>query len=188
MCHFVILLKNNLEWHIFRSIIYTNKDLNFNIKMTKDFLKTFFGIADEAEFEKIINDTAKLVKKFTDEYYEEKDKKTDAETYYKESKKEYNNGELVKKSEKEYVNGECTKNEEFDSTKQLGSDYCCGCVPKKHECDEPTIESALKKNEELAIQIEDMTRYIDKLNYKIKELEKKNAELNVVINNVKKCF
>lgn len=186
MCHFVRLLKNNLEWHIFRSIIYTNKDLNFNIKMTKDFLKTFFGIADEAEFEKIINDTAKLVKKLTDEYYEEKDKKSDAETYYKESKKEYNNGELVKKSEKEYVNGECTKNEEFDSTKQDGSD--CGCVHNKCKCDEPTLESLIKKNEELTRQNQDLIRYIDKFNNKIIELEKKNTELNVVINNVKKCF
>lgn len=153
--------------------------------MTKDFLKTFFGV-DETEFGKMVENATKMVKKLADEYNDENDENSDAETYYKETKKEYNNGELVKKSEKEYVNGECTKNEEFDSTKQLGTDG--GCVYKKRECDEPTIEEAFKKNEELALQIEDMTRYIDKLNYKIKELEKKNAELNVVINNVKKCF
>ena len=186
MCHFVRLLKNNLEWHIFRSIIYTNKDLNFNIKMTKDFLKTFFGV-DETEFGKIVENAAKMVKKLADEYSDENDEKSDTETYYKETKKEYDNGELVKKSEKEYVNGECTKNEEFDLSKPLGSDCGCGCV-NKWKCDEPTIEGAFKKNEELAIQIEDMTRYIDKLNDKIRELEKKNAELSVVINNVKKCF
>ena len=154
--------------------------------MTKDFLKTFFGV-DETEFEKMVENAAKMVKKLADEYSDENEEGVDAETYYKETKKEYDNGELVKKSEKEYVNGECTKNEEFDATKQLGTN--CGCVcNKEYEGNEPTIESTLKKNEELANQIEDMTRYIDKLNYKIKELEKKNAELNVVINNVKKCF
>lgn len=155
--------------------------------MTKDFLEKFFGV-DETEFGKIVENAAKMVKKLTDEYSDENDEKSDAETYYKETKKEYNNGELVKKSEKEYVNGECTKNEEFDSTKQIDSDCGCGCVYNKRKRDEPTIESTFKKNEELAIQIEDMTRYIDKLNDKIKELEKKNAELSVVINNVKKCF
>ena len=154
--------------------------------MTKDFLKTFFGV-DETEFEKMVENAAKMVKKLADEYSDENEEGVDAETYYKETKKEYDNGELVKKSEKEYVNGECTKNEEFDATKQLGTNCGCACN-KEYEGNEPTIESVLKKNEELANQIEDMTRYIDKLNYKIKELEKKNAELNVVINNVKKCF
>ena len=154
--------------------------------MTKDFLKTFFGV-DETEFEKMVENAAKMVKKLADEYSDENEEGVDTETYYKETKKEYDNGELVKKSEKEYVNGECTKNEEFDATKQLGTNCGCACN-KEYEGNEPTIESTLKKNEELANQIEDMTRYIDKLNYKIKELEKKNAELNVVINNVKKCF
>ena len=162
-----------------------NKDLNFNIKMTKDFLKTFFGV-DETEFGKMVENAAKMVKKLADGYNDENDENSDAETYYKETKKEYNNGELVKKSEKEYVNGECTKNEEFDVTKQL--DPNCGCAYKKRKCDEPTMESVLKKNEALAIQIEDMTRYIDKLNYKIKEIEKENADLKAIINNVKKCF
>ena len=153
--------------------------------MTKDFLKTFFGV-DETEFEKMIENAAKMVKKLADEYNDENDEKSDAETYYKETKKEYNNGELVKKSEKEYVNGECTKSEEFDATKQLGSD--CGYKHNKCKCNDSKINSTIKKNEELTRQIEDMTLYIDKLNYKITEIEKKNAELSAVINNVKKCF
>ena len=147
--------------------------------MTKDFFKMFSGMND-ADFEKMVENAVKVVKAFVDE----KDEHTDAETYYKETKKEYNDGELVKKSEKEFVNGECTKDEEFDATKMIDGDSCCS----KCKCDSPKINSILLKNEELANQIDDMTRYIDKLNDKINELEKKNANLNAIINNVKKCF
>lgn len=151
--------------------------------MTKDFFKMFSGMND-TEFEKMVENAVKIVKAFVDEHDDEKDEHTGAETYYKETKKEYNDGELVKKSEKEFVNGECTKNEEFDATKELGCDGSCS----KCKCDDSKINSTILKNEELTKQIEDMTRYIDKLNDKINELEKKNANLNAIINNIKKCF
>lgn len=176
--------------------------------MTKDFFKMFSGMND-TEFEKMIENAAKAVAKFCDEFAEKNDETEDEpknESYYSELKKEYVDGELVKKSEKEYVNGKCTKDEEFDASKMIGEceDSCDKCKASKLvskskkdddgyranmcKCNTPKIDSTIKKNEELTKQIEDMTRYIDKLNDKINELEKKNHELSIVINNVKKCF
>ena len=46
----------------------------------------------------------------------------------------------------------------------------------------------MKENESYRNQINDMTHYIDGLNDKIKQLEMDKAELQSIINNVKKCF
>ena len=50
------------------------------------------------------------------------------------------------------------------------------------------LSKLMKENEDYCNQINEMTRYIDGLNDKIKNLEIEKAELQSIIDNVKNCF
>lgn len=157
--------------------------------MRKKLIKELFGIND-TEFDEMIANAEGFFNGFKYDVDEESNNDEEYDhNYFSSVKKEYNNGKLLKKREKEYIDGECTKDIEFDATKSLGTDDVkkeekpCKCTHRAHLYHVLKEENVTLKN-----QVDDMTHYIDSLNDKIKELEKKNSELTNLVNKVKNCF
>lgn len=154
--------------------------------MTKDLIRSLFSMDDEM-LTKLINGATKVAKELEKEINVDVNNDEDSESYFHSVAKEYDNGKLVKKHEKEVVNGECTKEENFDATKTVFDEpkEKCNCrLYRGHH-----LYHRLKdENDTLKKQIEDMTRYIDSLNDKIKELSTENDNLIQIVNNVKNCF
>lgn len=163
-----------------------NKLLN-NKTMTKDLIKNFFGLSDE-ETERMWINASKIVEKIMSEIEDGNDG-DETNSYYNSIRKKYNDGKLVEKSEKEYVNGKCVKDEIFNAEKDLVKDNLKNTI-KLNDVNIPAhkLSKLMKENEDYCNQINEMTRYIDGLNDKIKKLEIEKAELQNIIDNVKNCF
>lgn len=150
--------------------------------MTKDLIKDYFGISD-TEFEKIWHNASKIVEKIMSET----ENGDDINSYYNSVHEKYKDNKLVEKREKEFVNGKCIKNKTFNAKKCL-TNKNSKTVNKVKDVDAIDYSAIMKENESYRNQINDMTHYIDGLNDKIKQLEMDKAELQSIINNVKKCF
>lgn len=150
--------------------------------MTKDLIKDYFGISD-TEFEKIWHNACKIVEKII----AETENGDDINSYYNSVHEKYKDDKLVEKREKEFVNGKCIKNKTFNVKKGL-TNKNSKIVNKVKDVDAIDYSAIMKENESYRNQINDMTHYIDGLNDKIKQLEMDKAELQSIINNVKKCF
>ena len=150
--------------------------------MTKDLIKDYFGISD-TEFEMIWRNASKIVEKIMSET----ENGDDTNSYYNSVHEKYKDNKLVEKREKEFVNGKCIKNKAFNAKKGL-TNKDSKTVNKVKDADAIDYSAIMKENESYRNQINDMTHYIDGLNDKIKQLEMDKAELQSIINNVKKCF
>ena len=162
-----------------------NKLLN-NKTMEKKSIKNFFGLSDE-EIVRMWDDVSKIIERIMSE--SEKDKDDETDSYCNLIHKRYDDGNLIEKSEKEYVNGKCVKDESFNVEKDLVKDNLKNTI-KLNDVNIPVhkLSKLMKENEDYCNQINEMTRYIDGLNDKIKRLEIEKAELQNIIDNVKNCF
>lgn len=157
--------------------------------ITKSLIKDFFGFND-SEIEKFVGGASKLF----NEIVEDAKNNENSENYTHSKKCRYEDGKLVEKFEKEYVNGECTKDEHriYMDTPSIDNEKVDHNGRRKINRNSFRVQ---KENKELKSecknlhnQIYEMTQYIDGLNDKVKKLEMEKAELQSIINNVKKCF